>query len=122
VGIGKKLAQFVIEHNIVGVLIQAMYFIPGTPAYESHKDLLIKEHLWKRSNGKVVHHPSKMTPIELQNEIIDASRRIYSFKRFLHALFHKRGIDRILFLGECIWQYFERKDLKADMAFLKAAT
>ena len=122
VGIGKKLAQFVVEHDIVGVLIQSMYFIPGTPAYESHKDVLIKEHLWKRSNGKVVHFPAKMTPVELQKEIIDASGRIYSFKRMLKALLFKRGLERVLFLGECLWQYFERKDLKEDIAFLQSVT
>ena len=118
VGIGKKLADFVVRNDIVGVLIQSMYFIPGTPVYETHKDRLIMPHLWSRSNGKVVHKPKQMNPMELQNEIIDASSRIYSFKRFVSAMLFRRGIDRTLFLGECLWQYFVRKDLREDLPFL----
>lgn len=117
-GVGDRLADFVIKHNISGVLIQSMYFIPGTPVYESHKDALIERENWSRCMGKVVHYPKNFTPIELQNEIITASRKIYSFKRLLKALLFKRGIDRILFIGEFAWQMDVRRDLRKDIKYL----
>ena len=119
-GIGKRLADFVIENNICGVLIQSMYFIPGTPVYETHKDLLIDKNDWSRNTGKVVHYPEKMTPAELQKEIIIASGRIYSFKRLIEALLFKRGMERLLFIGEFFWQYNVRQELKKEIPYLES--
>lgn len=118
-GVGTRLADFVIKNKIAGVLIQSMYFIPGTPVYETHKDELLEEQGWDRCVGKVVHRPARMTPIQLQQEIIIASRRIYSFRRLGEALVKKRGIERLLFLGEFLWQASVRSDLKKDMEYLK---
>ena len=73
-GVGNRLADFVIQNNISGVLIQSMYFIPGTPVYETHKNLLFSHTDWLRNIGKVVHFPKNMTPAELQREIIIASQ------------------------------------------------
>ncbi|MBO5265803.1 MAG: B12-binding domain-containing radical SAM protein [Ruminiclostridium sp.] len=117
-GVGKRLADFVIEHNICGVLIQSMYFIPGTPVYDTHKDKLI-DNDWSRCIGKVVHYPEKISPYDLQKEIIYASSHIYSFKRLLSALFKKRGLERILFIGEFFWQMSVRSDLKKELPWLK---
>lgn len=114
-GIGEKLTDYVIDNNISGCLIQSMYFIPGTPAYESHKDELIQPCNWSRCTGKVVHHPKLISAIDLQKEIMIATRKIYSPKRLLNAIFRKRGLDRILFIGECIWHHSVRKDLKKDL-------
>lgn len=117
-GVGKRLADFVIEHNISGVLIQSMYFIPGTPVYDTHKDKLINGD-WSRCIGKVVHYPEKISPYNLQKEIIYASSHIYSFKRLISALFKKRGLERILFIGEYLWQKSVRKELKKELPWLK---
>lgn len=117
-GVGKRLADFVIEHNISGVLIQSMYFIPGTPVYDTHKDKLINND-WSRCIGKVVHYPEKISPYDLQKEIIYASSHIYSFKRLVSALFKKRGLERILFIGEFFWQMSVRSDLKKELPWLK---
>ncbi|MCM1579143.1 MAG: B12-binding domain-containing radical SAM protein [Ruminococcus sp.] len=117
-GIGKRLAEFVINNNISGVLIQSMYFIPGTPAYDSHKDKLIKGD-WSRCTGKVVHFPEKISPYDLQKEIIIASGIIYSPKRLLDAVIHKRGVERILFMGEYFWQQSVRRELKRELPYLK---
>lgn len=119
VGVGDRLAQFVIQNDIAGVLIQSMYFIPGTPVYETHKEALLAENDWDRCVGKVVHRPKKMTPVELQQEIIKASKKIYSPKRLLQALLKKRGLDRILFIGEFFWQLSVRSDLKKDLKMLR---
>lgn len=129
VGVGKRLARFVIENHISGVLIQSMYFIPGTPVYETHKDRLIGAPAgqpskctpdWSRCTGKVVHYPEKLSPAQLQREIIDASRRIYSLPRLADALIHQRGIDRLLFLGEFFWQAWVRRQLKSELAWLSS--
>lgn len=118
VGVGKRLADFVIQNNITGVLIQSMYFVPGTPVYESHKDKLIDED-WSKCVGNVVHYPENISPYDLQKEIITASRLIYSRKRFLQHLFLKRGEERLLFLGEYFWQQSVRSDLKKELPRLR---
>lgn len=66
-GCGKELADFVIKNKIQGVLIQCMYFVPGTPAYEANKDRLLHRN-WAKYNGNTVHYPKNMTPYELQLE------------------------------------------------------
>lgn len=119
IGIGERLADFVIENNISGVLIQAMYFIPGTPVYETHKNNLIDSSDWSRCTGKAVHFPKNMSPVQLQQEIITASAKIYSVKRLLHAVIHKRGLERILFIGEFFWQKSVRRKLKSELVFLE---
>lgn len=120
IGVGKRLAEFVIENNIQGVLIQSMYFIPGTPVYESHKDSLLEDGNWSRCIGKVVHHPKNISAVDLQKEIIIASKTIYSFKRLMEALFKKRGVERTLFIGEYFWQKDVRRDLKKDLKYIEA--
>lgn len=116
-GVGDRLADFVIDNDICGVLIQSMYFIPGTPAYEAHKDKLI-DNDWSRCVGKVVHYPERISPYDLQCEIITASRRIYSFKRLINAVIRKRGVERILFIGEYFWHKSVRAELKKDLPYL----
>lgn len=119
VGVGQRLAKFVIENEISGVLIQSMYFIPGTPVYEQNKDNLISNTDWSRCMGKVVHYPKNLTPIELQKEIVIASRMIYSRKRLGSYILHKRGQERLLFIGEYFWQKEVRKELKRDLKYLE---
>lgn len=119
-GIGERLADFVIKNNICGVLIQSMYFIPGTPVYDTHKDSLISTRDWSRNTGKVVHYPKNMSPADLQREVIIASEKIYSFRRLIGAIFRKRGIERILFIGEYFWQREIRKDMKKELPYLEA--
>lgn len=117
-GCGKQLADFVIENHIQGVLIQCMYFVPGTPVYEANKDRLLHTK-WSKYNGNTVHYPRQMTPYELQLEHIDASRRIYSFKRLVQAVLFEDRIHKILFLGEYFWHLSIRSDLKKDLPYLK---
>ena len=120
-GVGERLANFVIKYNLCGVLIQSMYFIPGTAVYKTHKDKLIHTD-WSKCVGNVVHYPENISPYDLQKEIIYASKKIYSFKRLLSAVFKKRGIERILFIGEFFWQKSVRADLKKELPFLEKST
>lgn len=117
-GVVTRLSDFVLQYNICGVLIQSMYFVPGTPVYETHQAKLIHKD-WSKYNGNVVHYPEKITPYDLQREIITASRRIYSFKRLLHAIFQKQGLERLLFVGEYFWQKSVRSDLRKELPALK---
>lgn len=121
-GVGKRLADFVIKNNICGILIQSMYFIPGTRVYESHKNDLIEDNNWSRCIGKVVHYPKSISAVDLQKEIIIASKNVYSFKRLIGAILKKRGTERILFIGEYFWQKDVRRDLKKDIKFLREKT
>lgn len=117
-GVGSRLADFVIQHNICGVLIQSMYFVPGTPVYETHQSKLIHKD-WSKYNGNVVHYPERISPYDLQQEMILASRKIYSFKRLIFAVLRQRGLARTLFVGEYFWQKSVRADLKKELPFLR---
>lgn len=119
-GVGDRLADFAIENDLCGVLIQAMYFVPGTPVYEANRGRLLREGDWGRCTGRAVHYPRRMSPEQLQREVLRASARIYSLPRLLHALRHRRGMYRLLFAGECLWQWSVRADLKRELPWLRA--
>lgn len=116
-GVGEKIAHFVLEHNIKGILIQSMYFVPGTPVYEQSKDKLLHQN-WSKYNGNVVHYPKRISAYDLQKEIIYASKKIYSLKRMLYVITHWRGIERLLFIGEYFWQRSVRARLKKELVNL----
>ena len=118
-GIGQKIFDFVINNNIHGILIQSMYFVPSTPAYENNKDKLIHEE-WAKYTGNVVHYPAQISPYDLQQEIILAITKLYSFKRLLHALLHENWYYKVLFIGEFFWQRSIRFGLKQELIFLKS--
>lgn len=117
-GCGKELADFVIKNKIQGVLIQSMYFVPGTPAYEANKDRLLHKN-WAKYNGNTVHYPKNMTPYELQLEQIEASKRIYSVKRLIKAVIFEDWVHKVLFIGEFFWHMSTRSDLKKELKYLK---
>lgn len=118
VGVGERLADFVIRYDIKGVLIQCMYFVPGTPVYEANRGRLL-HHNWEKYNGNAVHWPKSMTPYELQLENIKASRKIYSLPRLLHALLFEDRLHKLLFVGEYFWYLSVRHDLKQELPYLK---
>jgi radical SAM superfamily enzyme len=118
-GIGQKIVDFVHNNHIHGILIQSMYFVPSTPAYEKSKNKLIHEN-WEKYTGNVVHYPANISPYDLQQEIIFAITKIYSIKRLLHALLHEKWYYKILFVGEFFWQRSIRSNLKRELPFLKS--
>lgn len=117
-GVGDRLADFVIKHHIKGVLIQSMYFVPGTPVYEASKDKLLHKN-WAKYNGNVVHKPKNISPYDLQLENIHASKKIYSVKRLLKALIFEDWLHKILIFGEFFWQKSTRDELKRELPYLK---
>jgi radical SAM superfamily enzyme YgiQ (UPF0313 family) len=118
-GIGGQIADFVSEYGINGILIQSMYFVPSTPAYEANKDNLIHQD-WSKYNGNVVHYPKKIRPHELQQEIIGAITKVYSVKRLFRMLIRGTMWSRMLFLGEFFWQRSIRADLRRELPYLKS--
>jgi len=118
-GVGQKIADFVIEHGIKGVLIQSMYFTPSTPAYDANKHRLIHTN-WKKYDGNVVHYPTAISPYDLQKELILALGTIYSPKRLLRALLHEKWLYKLIFLGEFFWQGSMRANYKRELPFLKS--
>ena len=113
-GVGDRLADFVLKYDIRGVLIQSMYFVPGTPVYEANKDRLLHQD-WSKYNGNVVHIPKNISPYDLQMEIIHASAKIYSLKNLLDALLHRKWREKLIFMGEFFWQKSVRGDLKKEL-------
>jgi radical SAM superfamily enzyme YgiQ (UPF0313 family) len=114
-GCGRQLADFVISNKIQGALIQCMYFVPGTPVYEKNRDRLLHRD-WSKYNGaNAVHYPQNMSPRQLQQENIDASRHIYSFIRLLWAVFCEDKIHKCLFIGEFFWHLSVRSDMKKGL-------
>jgi len=121
IGIGQKIVEFVFKYNITGILLQAMYFIPGTPVYEKYKDRLIHQD-WSKYDGNVVHFPENITPWELQKEIIYSLKKIYNLKRIRITLFNNtKTISKILFIGEYFWQRSVCKKLEKELPLLKFA-
>jgi len=116
-GVGDRLADFVQKYDIRGVLIQSMYFVPGTPVYEANKDRLIHQD-WSKYNGNVVHIPKNISPHDLQMEIIHASKKIYSAKNLIKVILHRKWHEKLLFIGEFFWQKSVRADLKKELAYL----
>lgn len=117
-GISRKIADFVIEHDISGMLVQSMYFVPGTRAYENNRDRLIHTD-WSRYLGHVVHYPSHISPADLQQEMIDASRRVYSLPRLAARMIRPAGKSRLLFAGEVLWQHSVRQQLRRELPYLR---
>ena len=117
-GVGERLGQFIIDNKIHGCLIQSMFFVPGTPVYEQNKDKLLHT-IWERYNGSVVHYPKQLSPAELQQEMINASRKAYSFGRMLHSLLHAKGVFKILAIGETVWHAHLRHEWRKDLTMLR---
>ncbi len=120
-GIGKQIVEFVKENEVHGVLIQSMYFTPGTEFYEQHKHRLI-HHDWSRYDGHVVHYPKNIRPDELLEEIIYASKKIYSMPRLAHAMATYPWLRKMVFFGEIPWHAHMRHELRKDLEYLRSVT
>jgi hypothetical protein len=103
------------RHNICGVLIQGMYFVPGTPVFEQNESKLLHKD-WSKYNGNIVHKTKNIPPDEMQQEIINASKIIYSFKNTVRVIFSKKTLEeKVLFIGEGFWHADSRKKLSREM-------
>jgi radical SAM superfamily enzyme YgiQ (UPF0313 family) len=118
-GCGKELAEFVMQNNICGVLIQGMYFVPGTPVFEQNESKLLHKD-WSKYNGNIVHKTKNIPPEKMQQEIINASKIIYSFKNLVRMFFSSKTLEeKVLFLGESFWHADVRRKLKNEIKNIK---
>jgi radical SAM superfamily enzyme YgiQ (UPF0313 family) len=113
-GIGQKIVDFVHSNGIHGILIQSMYFVPSTPAFDTYKDRLIHQD-WSKYTGNVVHYPANISPYDLQKEMIYAISKIYSVGRLLRTLLREKWYNKILYVGEFFWQRSIRSGLKREL-------
>lgn len=121
-GVGERTAQFIIRRNLSGALMQSLYLIPGTDSYQEldrQQRIVTKD--WRKYIGLVINYPKRIRPSQLQAEILHASRRVYSLRRLLarSLSFQVRFYDKLLFLGELVYQIAERRMMKRHIAFLR---
>ncbi len=107
-GDGHKIAHFVKEHHLSGVLIQPLTPYPGTDLFKKMKrSNRILHEGWQYYNGKVVFKPKNLTAAQLQKEVYDCYRSVYSLPRVAKfVLFGPRGF-RLAGLGEAIFRHLE---------------
>jgi len=107
-GDGHRIAQFVKEQDLSGVLIQPLTPYPGTDLFKKMKraNRILHED-WQYYNGKVVFKPKHLTAAQLQKEVYDCYRSVYSLLRVAKfVLFGPRGF-RLAGLGEAIFRHLE---------------
>jgi len=107
-GDGHKVAHFARQYNLSGVLIQPLTPYPGTDLFKRMKsENRILHENWQYYNGKVVFKPKQLTAAELQKEIYDCYRSVYSLWRVAKfVLFGPKGF-RLAGLGEAIFRHLE---------------
>lgn len=112
-GDGKRVAQFVKEKKLTGLLIQPLTPFPGTPMakkLEKQNRLLHKN--WKWYGDKVVFRPAHMTPAELQKEVYDCYRKVFSLTWVLKFLISGQKGFKLEFFGEALYRRLERKKMR----------
>lgn len=107
-GDSKRVAKFVRQQGLSGVLIQPLTPFPGTSLFRQLKDEgRILHEDWQDYNGKVVFAPKNMTAAELQKEIYDCYRKVYSPLQLAKYLFFKKGSLKLGVLGEAAFRHIE---------------
>jgi radical SAM superfamily enzyme YgiQ (UPF0313 family) len=107
-GDGLKVARFAKAHDLSGALIQPLTPYPGTDLFEKMKraNRILHED-WQYYNGKVIIKPRHLSAAELQKEIYDCYRSVYSLARIIKfVLFGPRGF-RLAGLGEAVFRHLE---------------
>ncbi len=107
-GDGLEVARFVRRQKLSGALIQPLIPFPGTEVYQKIKnDGRILDEDWQHYDGKVVFSPKNMTAAELQKEVYDCYRKVFSPLRVLKfLLFGPKGF-KLAGLGESIIRHLE---------------
>lgn len=107
-GDGRKVAQFVKEYDLSGVLIQPLTPYPGTDLFKQMKraNRILHED-WQYYNGKVVFKPRHLTASQLQREVYDCYRRVYSLARVAKFVLGGPWGFRLAGLGEAIFRHLE---------------
>jgi len=108
IGDGKKVAEFVRQQGIVGVLVQPLTPFPGTRLFRKLKrEGRILHENWQDYNGKVVFKPRNLTPAELMEEIYQCYRTVYSPWRLANYLLFGMKGTKLGVIGEACFRYME---------------
>ena len=107
-GDGLKVAEFVKRQKLSGVLIQPLIPFPGTKLHEKLKEegRLLQED-WQHYNGKVVFEPKNMTAAELQREIYDCYKKVFSPLKVIKFLLKGPKGFKLAGLGEARLRHLE---------------
>ena len=112
-GDGREVAEFVKRKRLCGALIQPLTPFPGTRLFKKmEKDNRLLHRNWRWYGDKIVFRPTNMSPAELQKEIYDCYRSVFSLARVAKFLLKgKRGF-RLEFLGEGLMRHLEWRTMK----------
>ena len=114
IGDGQKVAEFVEQQGIVGVLVQPLTPFPGTRLFRKLKqEGRILHENWQDYNGKVVFRPRNLSPAELMEEIYQCYRVVYSPLRLAKYLFSGKKGAKLGVIGEAALRYFEWLKIKS---------
>jgi radical SAM superfamily enzyme YgiQ (UPF0313 family) len=107
-GDGLKVAEFVKKQKLSGVLIQPLIPFPRTKLYANLKreGRLLHEN-WQHYNGKVVFKPQNMTAAELQKEIYDCYKKVFSPLRVIRFLLKGPKGFKLAGFGEARFRHLE---------------
>ena len=107
-GDGLKVAEFVKQNKLSGALIQPLIPFPGTPLYQKLKqEGRILHEDWRYYNGKVVFEPKNLSAAELQREIYDCYKKVFSPLRAIRFLLKGPRGFRLAGIGEAVFRQLE---------------
>ena len=88
----RDTANFALTHDIDTIMLNILTPAPGTQWWDEMDAAgRIVDKRWELYDGQhVMIAPLKMTPAELQDELLRAYKRFYSFRRLLHQLARRR--------------------------------
>jgi anaerobic magnesium-protoporphyrin IX monomethyl ester cyclase len=84
----RETVSFALAHDIDTIMLNILTPAPGTQWWDEMDAAgRIVDKRWELYDGQhVMIAPLKMTPVELQDEVLRAYKRFYSLRRFLHQL------------------------------------
>jgi radical SAM superfamily enzyme YgiQ (UPF0313 family) len=107
-GDGKKVAEFAKKYDFTGILVQPLTPFPGTQLFKKFKaENRILHEDWQHYNGKVVFQPKNLTAAELQKEIYDCYRSVYSPLRLARYLLRGKRGSKLGVIGEAVIRHLE---------------
>jgi radical SAM superfamily enzyme YgiQ (UPF0313 family) len=108
-----KTVAFTKEHNIDSVQFLALTPIPGTALYKRlEEEGRVFSHDWALYDGHhAVIEPARMTPLELQLGLINATREFYSMRRVLREIrrFHWFAVVTTYYGHRLVRKWLRRK-------------
>ena len=108
----RETVDFAHRHEIDSVMLNILTPGLGTKQYElMNAGERVFEHRWQFYDGQhVIFMPKKMTPLDLQNSVVEGYRRFYSFRRALRLIARRRWGVLLENLWGCLFIRRWRRD------------